>query len=222
MKPKQFIDRYNLDTTKFFDRNEFCVDLMDDFSKMLNSVRLTTVTFENCVNQLNLKFWNIFNGSKVDREAAEKFWRYIFAAHIVPIRNLYFPDWKKAIHEHRYSTDPDFARRYDAWKMHKEMDDEMNEFVNQARRESVNDFWERLTKNFFDMLNRLSASPSELIKAKEIFGFHAEENPSIDEIKSKYRVMAKMTHPDLGNDPTSFHALQGARDVLLRAYAVAP
>lgn len=223
MKPKQYIEKFKLNDTPYFNRDSFCEDLMDDFKTMLGSVRLSVVTFENCVSQLNVKFWNIFNGSKVQREAAEKFWKFIFAAHIVPVRSLYFPDWKKAIHDHRYANDPDFARRYDTWKMHKEYEDRFrSEFEEnfERRRASAESFWEFLRGGFRRFLESIDIpSQVEIQKAKGIFGFHEQETPTKDQIKIKYRTMAKMTHPDLGNDSDAFLALADAKKVLFKAYA---
>jgi len=109
MKPKVYIEKYHLNENPYFDRDAFVADIMDDFRALLQAVRLTTVTFENCVTALNVKWNNIFNGSKIVKPSADKFWGYFYATQIIPLRKFYFPDWKKAVHEHRYKTDRDYA-----------------------------------------------------------------------------------------------------------------
>ena len=212
MKPKQYIKKYNLETSAFFDRTAFVDDFMADFKTMLGAVHLSPVTFKNVVSDLEIKFRNIFNGSEVTLDAADKFWNYIFASQIVPIRNFYFPDWKKAMLDHKLKTDPDFKRRYNCWQMHQEEDKFFNDMMG--------NFWEDLLHRFESYASQMNSlryvKYEDVTAAKKTLGFSEKESPTVDEIKSRYRLLAMMTHPDKGGDDASFRALSEAKDFLMR------
>ncbi len=113
MKPKDYRKTFNLETSVRFDRSTFCTQLMEDFIVSLEQhPKMNVAHFRNEVSNLKQKFEYIFNGTPFAYEAQQKFWNYIFAVKIIPIRNTYFIDWNKSTLEHRVATDPDFAHRY--------------------------------------------------------------------------------------------------------------
>lgn len=61
-------------------------------------------------------------------------------------------------------------------------------------------------------------SPSELQKAKEFFGFTS--SPTKDEIKKRYKELARVYHPDLnGGEDAKMKDLNHYRDILIQTYS---
>ncbi len=189
---------------------------MEDFTVSLGCHSKINVThFKNEVSNLKQKFDNIFNGTPFAYEAIQKFWNYIFAVKIIPIRNTYFIDWNKSAFEHRLSTDPDFARRYNMWKMHQEMDELLDR--------EYEDFWQERINHFEEMLKHaMHQTNAELIRAREVLGIGSDETLTKEFVASQFRICAKSVHPDFHPDQeeranSSFHALYSARDLLLKS-----
>lgn len=213
MKPKEYIRKYKLEETPFFNRNEFIDDIMDDFKTTLQNVKLSPQTFKNCVDMIEMKWKNIFNGSKVSKEAADKFWNYFYASSVISVRNMYFPNWKDAVLKHRIKNDPDFARRYECYQMNKRLEE--------WERESLSSMWEDLWKErmrqFREAIHSVVEQRNNEIKiAKEFLGITETDELNESVINTKYKQLAKMTHPDLGGDAKQFMVLKENRDLLLK------
>lgn len=64
------------------------------------------------------------------------------------------------------------------------------------------------------------ASRSKLSEAKEFFGFTDSITPNKDEIKRKYKELARIYHPDLnGGDEEKMKMLNEYRDILMQSFA---
>jgi hypothetical protein len=218
MKPKQYQKEFDLLNTDKFDRTKFCSLLMEDFTSTLNTHPKMNVThFKNEVENIKNKFDRIFNGTKLSYDDAEKFWKYIFAVKIVPIRNTYFVDWKKANFDHRYATDRDFAIRYDSWNMHKEED----EWLEQELRESSRRYWQFLHDRLEELINGKNKR-EQISKAKEILGIGQDEIVTNDLVSSQFRMLAKSLHPDvhpeLGEEGAQkFNVLVESKNILIQS-----
>jgi hypothetical protein len=212
MKPKEYVKKYHLEETVYFDRNKFIDDILDDFKAMLGSYpKLNTTIFQNCINNIEVKFNNIFANTQVTVEARDKFWKYFFAACIIPIRNIYFPDWGDAVLQHRLKTDKDFARRYECYQMHKEMEDFERKFYRNMWEEA---FRER-QEEFMKMLG-LHQNMQYVHDACAFMGIQFNELTA-DVLKTRYRQLAKMTHPDVDVSIQShdqFVSLSNAKEIL--------
>lgn len=218
MKPKEYIAKYHIDETTFIDRAAFIEDLLDDLKKFLSAYKNINVTvFENAINAIRVKWNNIFNESKTDQAHADKFWNYFFATTVVPLRNMYFPNWKDEKFKHRLATDADFRRRYNCWKMHKEIEDFESEIFEEAFAFS----WERARANFKAYLDslRVQGRVDAVKEACTYMGLSFDELKKED-VDKKYRMLAKMTHPDItgtsgaeGGD--EFITLKNSRDLII-------
>jgi len=78
---------------------------------------------------------------------------------------------------------------------------------------SFNDFEEQFRNSGFNTTNSFNG----ISKAKDFFGFNCE--PTRDQIKKRYKELAKKYHPDLNNyDDTLMKQLNHYKEVLLKAY----
>jgi hypothetical protein len=217
MKPKDYKKTFRLEENKCFNREKFLALFMEDFSTALSSHQQMNVThFSNEVMAIKNKFDNIFINTLITLENSEKFWKYIYAIKIIPIRNLYFKDWNKSVLDHRRKTDPDFNRRYTEYLWHKE--DEENQ--KQEWRKAFEETWARNStrarpwENTADVLR--SRESSEFAK---ILGLDTHTDIKKETIISQFRIMAKLIHPDVNNTlgaNEKFILLQNAKENLLK------
>lgn len=78
---------------------------------------------------------------------------------------------------------------------------------------NFNDFQEQFKNGGFQHPSSLG----ELSKAKEFFGFTSE--PTRDEIKKRYKELARKYHPDINDhDDSLMQQLNHYKDILLKAY----
>ncbi len=92
------------------------------------------------------------------------------------------------------------------------------EFSNHGNSDfNFNEFHERFRNSNFNGNFNTNAPYSELQSAKEFFGFTHE--PTRDEIKKRYKELAKKYHPDINDqDDTLMQQLNHYKDILLKAY----
>ena len=94
-------------------------------------------------------------------------------------------------------------------------------FVKRALRKRAQQFQFEF-KNFNNFNNQnfqgnFHTQTSKLQEAKEFFGFSA--TPSKDDIKKRFKELAKIYHPDLnGGDEEKMKKLNEYRDILMQAY----
>lgn len=204
MKAKEFVKKYHIDSSTHFDRDNFVEDMKYELVHLFNESYQSihpVKRFERVVEDLKRKWDAIFNRSILSYEDAEKFWKFFYATEIINFRNLLFPDkeWKEYVHDYRYNNDPDFARRYDCWQMHEEMED----FEEKIRRAFYESLFNNIKKQFFNIVKELSIFDLTL------------ETLSLESIQEKYRKLSKKYHPDLGGDEEAFKELTLAKDRLI-------
>lgn len=73
--------------------------------------------------------------------------------------------------------------------------------------------WEREYRRFYASMR----PASQIGSALAIFGF--DDTPTQDEVKKRYRILAKQYHPDLGGDAEKFKQLNNANQVLMQHFA---
>lgn len=91
---KQYVKKYHLEpgTKGKFDRMEFVDEFASDFKNALegagisSSRKISRKTFQNVIDGASIKWWKIFNGSKIKREEAEGLWKLFYAKHVATIR----------------------------------------------------------------------------------------------------------------------------------------
>ena len=91
---KQYVKKYHLEpgTKGKFDRMEFVEEFASDFKKSLEgagingSRKISRKGFQNVIDGASIRWWKIFNGSKIKREEAEGLWKLFYAKHVATIR----------------------------------------------------------------------------------------------------------------------------------------
>jgi hypothetical protein len=210
MKPKQYVKEFNLGVSAKFDRTKFCQQIMEDFIDALNThPKVTVVFFKLELTKIKEKFDNIFRNTAVSFEDSEKFWKYVYAAKIIPIRNLYFKDWKDDVLKYKLQNDPDFERRYNAYLWAKE-----DEKYEQEERKRERFSWEQFYNN---LLNKHIKFDTTKMHYMQVLGISNETELTKKTIISQYRIMSKIFHPDLSKTETSedFISITKAKEALL-------
>ncbi len=208
MKTKQYVKKYNLDTKTKFNREHFIEDMKYEFFDMFNNTSKSmhkVPRFDKTLNDLKRKWDGVFNRSIIDYETSERFWSYFYAKEVVPFRESLFGDWKKAKHNYRYNNDPDFRRRYDTYKMHKEYE----EFEETMYEDASQGFWERMLDSFKNDFIKID---DDLV----ILGFKDKSELSVDTLKSKFRSLSLKHHPDFGGDNDDYIKILNAKENLER------
>ena len=92
MDSENYVKKYNLLNTFYFDRKAFAIDLMKDFDAMIGErTQMAYDEFQDMVTQIRVKWDNIFYGSRVSLEHSDKFWGFIYATEIAPRRQQLVP-----------------------------------------------------------------------------------------------------------------------------------
>lgn len=92
MRSDEYVERYKLRKTFRFDRSQFTIDFMLDFDRTIGDIDIVTYDrFQSLVAEARSKWDNIFSGTKVSTEHADRFWGFIFATEIVPRRDRAAP-----------------------------------------------------------------------------------------------------------------------------------
>lgn len=91
---KQYVKKYHLEpgTKGKFDRMEFVDEFASDFKNALegaginSSRKISRKAFQNVIDGASIKWWKIFNESKIKREEAEGLWKFFYAKYVATIR----------------------------------------------------------------------------------------------------------------------------------------
>ena len=195
MKPKEYVKKYHLDKNAYFAHNDFIADLSNDFFvtiEYLQSVnQLSYNRYKVCVKEIKQKYDIIMGKSIVEKEVWDKLWKYFFATIVAPAREKIFADYlseQKAAYEKR-------QRQYqEQWKSFRAF-------------------------SFFDFYaSMLSHLLKDKIPIREFQVLDISVDSSKDEIKSRYRILAKESHPDMGGSRKLFEKYTAAKNKCL-AYA---
>jgi hypothetical protein len=224
LKPKEYQKQFNLFETEKFNRTQFCSLVLEDFTNLLKThPKMNPTHFQNDVSNMKEKWDRIFMGTKVSYDNAEKFWKYFFAVKIIPIRNVYFPDWKKAVHEYRMATDQTYKIKYQNWKWHKEEEEEMEQMrkdMMQGMLDSFEEYFRKQKERVTEDLKKEAAEFKGMVnEAKALLGIGEEETLSEELVNTQFRYFAKLFHPDLSQKETNtqFIRVKEAQEVLLKS-----
>jgi hypothetical protein len=201
MKVKEYVDLFKLKESKHFDRNVFVEYLESDFLKSLNQTQMSPVIFTNKVSELKTKFDNIFNKCPVKTEETEKFWKYIYATKIIPVRSKLFPgDWKDVLHVYKMKTNPTYRQKYENWKFHKDQEEWFTK-----------SFYEHFEQRL-DLLNQLLMHGNS---DRVLLEIPITKSLTENVIKSHYNELVKIHHPDKGGDNEYFIKITDAKNRLI-------
>lgn len=190
MKTNEYIDKYKLNETIIFDNQSFVNDLNNDFKIELNKRKdknnyVPITGFENAAKCIYEKWESINN--KIPVKIEDKIWKYFWKVYVADLRDQLFPEEMKKRNE--------IKTEKNKYHYHK------NSFYSQYK--LFNEFF---NFNFYqfvdDMLNNM-LNNKENIKEKYQSYFTALslniDNSKIDDVKSKYRELSKLYHPDQGS-----------------------
>jgi len=213
LKPREYINKYDLDSSSRFNRDEFISDIETDYLVFLDPLlqlfgkdprKCTVPKFETVTTTIRAKWDGIFNKSILDKDTSDKFWRYFYATVIVKYRDKMFPNFK----EDQVKKKKEDKRKWKQFRGpfaydHSGFADQYSNFFGFSS-------FDEYMKNFLDNIGSLGGKTEECYK---ILGI-TKDNPTDDDIKSQYRAMVKKHHPDAGGDPEEFRRITAAKEYL--------
>lgn len=203
MKPKDFIEKYNLNRGwKTFIQDEFLTDMTSELLALLETYHdeKNIKGFDNAVNVIRMK-WDAIS-KKIPYGIPEKLWGYYFATTIAKIREQMFP---KEMAKRR----EDAEKRKAEWERRK------------AEREYWNkgfDYWERLSNNWYESFFFGLAMEFLKINRKPTQAFATlglDDNATVEDVQKAYRTLSMEHHPDRGGDKEKFIAITEAKNKCL-------
>lgn len=200
MKPKEFIEKYNLNKGwNKFKQNEFLNDMTSELLALLETYHAENNIkgFDNAVNVIRMK-WDAID-KKIPFGIPEKLWGYYFATTIAKIREQMCP----AEMQHRRE---EAAKRKAEWERRKREREEWEREMYGDWFDGFSSFYERLAAMYL----RMNAKPVECFVTLGLF-----EDASEDDVKKAYRKLSLETHPDRGGDKDKFIAVTEAKNKIM-------
>lgn len=184
MTTKEYISKYNLNISDKFNHSDFVQDLASDFIALLeiNKANDNIKGFDNAVRCVRMKFDAISN--KTMGVMSEKLWNYFFATVIVKLREELCPKDMQRRREMQEQKKKEWEQRkaYKKWE-----DEQFNDF-----------FW---GQNFYSFLFSQVKS-SKPVSSFAVLGL--SENADETEVRSAYKKLAVLHHPDKGGKQDKF------------------
>ncbi|HLO91544.1 MAG TPA: J domain-containing protein [Lentimicrobium sp.] len=192
MKTKEYIEKYGLDKPKQnFNHQEFVGDLTADFFALLEvgNSRENIKGFENAVRAIRMKYDGINN--KTVGCLPEGIWKYFYATVVAPLRDRLFPE--VLAERERIRKEREAYRRREA----------------EFEREMFGSFffdWDNMIKDFLSAMI-VSAKP---VRSFEVLGLSVDA--SAEDVKSKFRELSFLHHPDKGGSQDKFIEIVDAKN----------
>jgi len=188
MKTKEYVKKYELNKSDKFDHSEFVADLTVDFMTLLEVGKgdQSLKGYENAVRAVRMKFDAVNN--KTVGCIPEKLWGYFFATVIVKMREEFFPTEMNRRREQQ-------AERKRIWEERK--NNEWEEY----------DFWSGFA--FRSMLAGM-LKKKKPTSSFETLGLEADAGEA--EVKSAFRKLSLIHHPDKGGKDAKFVEITEAKN----------
>jgi hypothetical protein len=191
MKPLDYVKKYSLDKGVNFNHSEFVQDLTFDFVSLLEigknkNNEFVLSGFENTVRAIRQKWDGINN--KTLGQLPDKLWNYFYASVVVKMRGELFPI---EMEKRRIQKEERERRK-------KEFDE---------RKFGIYDWYSSLLLSF---LGSIKSKPVE-----SFIKLGLNDNATIDEVKSAYRGLSKIHHPDTGGKQQDFLEITEAKNKCL-------
>ena len=176
MKPKKYIEKYELNVNDKFNHSEFVQDLTFDFISLLEigKARENIKGYENAIRAIRMK-WDAINNKTVG-QLPDKLWGYFYASVIATMREELFPE----IMEHRIKGAEERRKRRDSFR---------------EREQWEEGFW-------FSFLHDLLIQRKAPIESFRSLGLTDKANE--EDIKYAYRKLSFEHHPDKGGNKEKF------------------
>lgn len=191
MKTKEYVDKYNLSKGTKFSHNEFVNDLAVDFMTLLEVGNGNTNIkgFNNAVNAIKMKFDAINNKVLGD---ISKIWGFFFATIIIKTKEQLFPEVYRQEQEAR-----DKKKRQ--WEERKRWEDFES---------SYNSYF-----GFEDFIFGLLAKQARMaVPIQSFTELNLESTASIEDVKSAYKKLSLLHHPDKGGNQEKFIQITEAKN----------
>lgn len=208
MKTKDYIAKYHLDQPEVhFDHNEFIVDFTAEFMTLLETQKglQSFAGFEAAVRCIRQKWEAIRKQSQT--QPPDKLWGYFFATVVGPMREKHHAvAWAKKREERkermtRGFAQEDFIRRYGP---RLRVDTDFSDIFG-----AFGFDFKRFVKNLIGEIK------APLHRDLTIMGMATDGTVTVEQVKNRYREMAKLYHPDVGGDHQKFIELTEAKNRLL-------
>ena len=197
MKPKEFIEKYNLNKGwNKYKQNEFLTDMTSELLALIETYHAENNIkgFDNAVNVIRMK-WDAID-KKIPFGIPEKLWGYYFATTIAKIREQMCPEEMAKRREMA-------AKRKEEWERRKAE----REF---CEREMYGDFF----GSFYERLAALFLKTN--IKPVDSFiTLGLTEDASEEDVKKAYRKLSMEHHPDRGGNKEKFILITEAKNKCL-------
>jgi len=197
MKPKEFIEKYNLARGwNKYKQNEFLTDMTSELLALLETYHAENNIkgFDNAVNVIRMK-WDAID-KKIPYGIPEKLWGYYFATTIAKIREQMCPEEMAARRERKVEWERRRAE-HDRWQ-----------------REMYEDMFGGWDDWFYSTLAAMFLKSN--VKPVESFAvLGLDDNATIEDVKKAYRKLSLENHPDRGGDKDKFIAITEAKNKCL-------
>lgn len=194
MTTKEYVLKYTLNVNDRFDRQLFVEDLASDLIALLetNKAKDNIKGFDNAVRCVRMKFDAINN--KTVGEIQESVWKFFWATVVVKLREVMCPE---DMNKRREAAE--FRKKQ--WEMHKERE--------RQEQEMFDDFWNQ-------SFNRMLFGARKVVQP--VYAYTALNLPldaDVEAIKSAFRELSKIHHPDRGGKQEVFIGITEAKNKCL-------
>lgn len=196
MKPKEFIEKYNLNSGwKMFIQDEFLTDMTSELLALLETYHAekNIKGFDNAVNVIRMK-WDAIS-KKIPYGIPEKLWGYYFATTIAKFREKMFPKEMAKRREDAEKRRQDYIRRK-----------EEREYWNNMQNELYESFFFGLAMEFL----KINRKPTQAFVTLGL-----DDNATVEDVQKAYRKLSMEHHPDHGGNKEKFIAITEAKNKCL-------
>jgi hypothetical protein len=200
MTTKEYVVKYKLDLSDKFDHSNFVQDLTDEFICLLeyNKANDNLKGFDNALRCIRMKYDAISN--KTLGVLPEKLWNYFFATVVVKLREQLCPKdmQKKRELQEQKKREWEQRKKFREWE-----NEQFNDF-----------FW---NQNFYSFLFSKSAKSNKPVESFTVLGL--TENASEEDVKSAYRKLSLLHHPDKGGKQDKFIEITTSKNKCLNWFS---
>jgi hypothetical protein len=189
MTTKEYVKKYNLDKSSKFSHNGFVQDMRQELLALceINKALDNLKGFDNALRCVKMKWDAIAN--KTLGVFPEKLWGYFFATVVAPLKKELCPREVEAKAQLN-------AEKKRQWEERRRWDDEY-----------FNSTYERLWSRL--LIASIQQTPLQEFK---LLGIANIEHITVDDIRTKYRELSKIHHPDKGGKQELFVQLTEAKN----------
>jgi DnaJ-domain-containing protein 1 len=197
MTTKEYVTKYKLDLSDRFSHSDFVHDLASDFIALLemNKASDNIKGFDNALRCIRMKFDAISN--KTLGVLPEKLWNYFYATVVVKLKEELCP---KDVEIRKQQQE----QKRKEWEARKE------------RREWEQRQFNNMFEDFYsDFFNSLFSDSKRAIPKSQFIILGLTEKASADEVRSAYRSLTMLHHPDKGGKQDKFIEITNAKNECL-------